>query len=72
MIARILEHWLIRGIRAVQADHIRDCQAPFVARDALNNIPGTDLAFALDSEIESAAAALMEALDHAGVPKPDP
>ena len=71
-VARSLQQRLIHGIRCVQHNHIRDRQAPFVAREPLDSISYTDLAFALDGEIEPAAPALVETLDHLGLPEADP
>ena len=71
MVARARKKWLIRGIRRVQRDHVRNRQAPFVARQPLDSIPSTYVAFSLNGEIEPAAAALKETLDHFGLPETD-
>jgi hypothetical protein len=62
---------LICGIRRVQRDHVRDRQAPFVAREPLDSIPGTYVAFSLNREIEPTAAAPEETLDHFDLPETD-
>src|SRR6266567_5141633 len=64
MFARTLQQWLIRGVRRVQGDHLSDRQARFAAREPLNGIPGTYIAFSLNGEVEPAASALEETLDH--------
>src|SRR6266699_4673236 len=69
--ARALQKRLIRRIRRVQRDHVCDRQPIFVAPDPLDSVPGAYVAFSLNGEIESAAAALQETLDHFGLPETD-
>ena len=58
MVARILQQWLIGGMRRIQRDHVRDRQPPFVTLEPFDSVPGAHLAFSLDREIEPAAAAV--------------
>src|SRR5438128_11103342 len=72
MVARTLQQRLICGIRRVQGDHIRDRQALLGAREPFDGISRAHLALSLNSEIEPATAALVEALHHVGSPETDP
>src|SRR4029434_9278995 len=71
MLARIREQWLIPRISGVQRDYIRDREARLVALDTLDGISCAHLAFLNNSEIEPAAMALQETLDHGGVSESD-
>src|SRR5258706_10650921 len=71
MLARTLQQCLIFGSRRVQRDHVRDRQALVVTCEPLDHVPGTYVAFSLDSEIEPAAAAFEETLDHVVAPETD-
>src|SRR5206468_6088769 len=71
MVASALQKLLIRGIRRVQLDHVRDRKASFVTREPFDGIPGAYVAFLLNGEIEPAAATPEETLDHLGLSEAD-
>src|SRR5258706_8073871 len=69
MRARSLQQRLIIRIRRVQRDHVGNRQALVVASEPLDHIPGTEVTFSIDREIEPAAATLQKSLDHVGAPE---
>ena len=71
MFARLLQQWLIRRIRRVQSDYVRDRQSPFVAPEPFDSVPGTYLALSFDGEVEPTAATLEEAFDYVGSAEAD-
>src|SRR5579864_2642416 len=67
MEAGALEEKLLVGVVHVEADHVGDGEAARIASQKLDGVTGANLALAGHGQIEPVAAALMEALDHAGV-----